>query len=312
MSKSIAALGSGIAALALAVGAGTTATAAPALQQAAPSSTTLSGSLPPSCTVTITGDTSASYVQGNKVSPWAPIALPPGGARYSSFTSKALDDRSHILAITSDGRAFDSSVREVKGGVNANVSALDPTYTAIGQTLPGIIDLDVASEELGQYDRRPARVAYAVTADGKLHSIPITYENGSPRLGTPTVLSAPRLSSLRGIEEMGRYWNSKRVTKTMLMGHTNDGRLVELSVDRTKTQPTLTYRLMASGWGKVQTLALGWCTDQAQKKNTIILTIDDKNNMKAHVDRFWSDGSLALAKVIQLGRWNGAPTSTLF
>ena len=310
MSKSLGVLGSGIAALALAIGAGAangTAVASPAPQAAAKA-----GSLPKSCMATIGETQVQSYFYANKVSKWAPVALPKEGARFTEFQSPLDDELNHYLAVTSTGAVYDSLMGLGGLGDGWRLDGLAEGFKPAGQTIPGIVDLEVGFEEMGEYARRPSKWAYALTGDGRLHALPMTYAKGSPRLGTPITLTAKGLSGLRGIEQAGRYWNKTKVIKHVLFGHTADGRLVELTIDVSKARPSLSYRVIAKGWQNVNTLAVGWCDDKPYSSHILLVAIDSAKRVTARLDPVWNDASLKGAKTIQLAPWKRGPANTLF
>lgn len=198
MSKHRGALAAGFATLALAVGASTAAVAAPV------PTATKAGSLPESCSATIGGATTESYFYANKVSKWAPVALPKEGARFTEFQSPLDDELNHYLAVTPTGAVYDSLMGLGGLGDGWRLDGLAKGFKPAGQTIPGIVDLEVGFEEMEEYARRPSKWAYALMGDGRLHALPMTYAKGSPRLGTPITLTAKGLSGLRGIEQAGR------------------------------------------------------------------------------------------------------------
>lgn len=151
-----------------------------------------------------------------------------------------------------------------------------------------------------------------MTGDGKLHALPITYAKGDPRLGKPVTLTAKGLSGLRGIEQLGRYWSKDKVVRHVLIGHTKDGRLVELTVDVSKSRPALSYRVIAKGWQNVTTLAVGYCQDKPYKSHVVLIAIDSAKRVTARIDPIWNDASLKGAKTIHLAPWKGSPLNTLF
>lgn len=308
MSKYRGALAAGFAALALAVGAGGAAVAAPAPRAPAAKA----GSLPESCMVTIGETTRESYFYENKVSLWSPVALPKGGARFAEFRSPRDDESIHYLAVTSAGLVYDSSVSVGVFGDWGNLKMLDRRLEPAGSTIRGIVDLEVGTEELDDGERRAAKTAYAVTADGKLHAIPMSFVKGRVRLGAPVTLTAKGLSGLRGIESQGRYWANGKVNKHLLLGHTKDGRLVELTVTRGAKKPTLSYKVVAKGWQNVSALALGWCHDENLEATTVIVSVHSDKRVTARLDPVWNDASLRGAKTIQLAPWKHGSLSNLF
>lgn len=197
-------------------------------------------------------------------------------------------------------------------GDGFDVRVLDPSYVPAGSTIPGIIDLEVASETIGDYSWNRAKLALAVTADGRLHGLPMTYVKTRPRLGKPITLSAKGLSGIRGIEELGRYWVKGKVTKNLYLAHTRDGRLVELTVNRTTARPALSYKVLATGWKDVTTLAVGWCNNKPHASTTVIIAIDSAKRVTARLDPIWNDASLRGAATIQLAPWKRGPANTLF
>lgn len=148
-----------------------------------------------------------------------------------------------------------------------------------------------------------------MTGDGKLHALPITYAKGDPRLGKPVTLTAKGLSGLRGIEQLGRYWSKDKVVRHVLIGHTKDGRLVELTVDVSKSRPALSYRVIAKGWQNVTTLAVGYCQDKPYKSHVVLIAIDSAKRVTARIDPIWNDASLKGAKTIHLAPWKGSPST---
>lgn len=305
MSKHRGALVAGFATLALAVGASTAAVAAPV------PTATKAGSLPESCSATIGGATTESYFYANKVSKWSPIVLPKEGARYAEFVGDPEEEAVHYLAITSAGRVFDSSMDIGLFGDDGILSMLSPRSVAAGSTIPGIVDLEVGSEEVDG-KRRPAKTAYVVTADGRLQTIPMTIKKGRVSLGTPVALTAKGLSGLRGIETLGRSWVNGKVNKHTFLAHTKDGRFVELTVTRGAKSPTLSYKVIATGWQNVAALAVGNCYDERLENTTVIVTVESAKRVTAYLDPIWNDASLKGAKTIQLAPWKRGPANTLF
>lgn len=312
MSTHRGAVAAGIATIALTIGAATS-SAATSAAVAQPAAAKASGSLPPSCTVTIGETSGESYFYANKVSKWSAVALPKEGARHAAFTTPLKDDRFHYLAVTSSGRVYDSSMDFGGAGDGWDLDMLDPSYVASGSTIRGVIDLEVTSEDVGDDTVRPAKMAYAVTSDGRLHVLPMTYVKGRPRLGKPITLTAKGLGGLRSIEASGRYWaDGGKISKNLFVALTQDGRLVELTVNRTGARPTLSYKVLATGYKNAATLALGWCDDKPYQDTTIVLTIDTARRVTALLDPVWKDSSLRGSKKIQLAPWKRGPANTLF
>lgn len=305
MSKRRGALAAGFATLALAVGASTAAVAAPAPAAAKP------GSLPESCMATIGGTTTESYFYANKVSKWSPIILPKEGARYAEFVDDPEVEVVHYLAVTSAGKVFDSSMDFGLFGDDGILSMLSPRSAPAGNTIPGIVDLEVGSEAVDGM-RRPSKTAYAITSDGRLHAIPMTITKGRVRLGTPVGLSAKGLSGLRGIEPLAHAWVKGKANKHVFLAHTKDGRFVELTVTRGAKNPTLSYRVIATGWQNVAAIARGDCYDEALEHMTVIVTVDSAKRVTAYLDPIWNDASLKGAKTIRLAPWKRGAVNTLF
>ena len=307
-----------IAAVALAAGGVAAATSANAAPAPAAPKAAVAGALPKACQVNIHTTTSELYMYDKKVSRWSGISLPREGARFTWFNSAAdevpLDERFHRIAVTSKGQVYDSSFLVGGLGDGWHLDEMkEPKHVAAGRTIAGIVDLETASEAVGDDDTwRPTKFVYAVTADGRMYSIPITYSKNSPRLGKPVELKATGLSGIRGIETLGRAWDKGKVTRDFLIGHTKDGRLVELTVNRTKAVHTLTYKVMAKGWGKVSAIAVGWCGNKAYQNGYALVAIDNAKRVTAYLDPKWNDASLEGVKALRLAPWTKSAPANVF
>lgn len=272
------------------------------------------GALPSGCLVVVGEPTGEAYLEGRKVSTWTKLKLPKS-ARFTGIESPLNDDAWHHIAVDPSGRAYDSSLEYGVVGDLADLNMLEQKSVGIGSTLEGIVDLESGAEYTDKEPDavRPTKIVYAITSNGRMHALPVTFVKGRPRLGKPIELKAKGLSGLRGIETQGRYWSKDKVTKDVLLAHTKDGHFVELTVNRAGSRPSLSYRTIAARvWGQVSAIATGWCEGKALQSTTVIVAIGANRSVTAYLDPRWDDASLKGAKTIRLNTWKRAAPSTLF